>query len=425
MNLKTKIVTALLGICATALAVEYFILVVFLHYPSSAFTFNTVALAALPLLVASAFGGIYAVHISRRIQHFTATIEDISRGKLDAHVRGKERQDELGELARAFDRVLVSLKLAVEKVGLKKEELKLGEALEAKERAEREKREAEERYRTLAQSSPDCITLLDAHGKITFMNEAGRAEHNLPQHDERRPFITTVLREPYHARAKRALASALRGKTTTIEVQHKTKADHEWSLETFTPVKDENGKVSAILCVGRDITALKSTEHALTAERSFISRLIENAGVPILAFATDGKLLMSNPTLTKFSGYEKNDLAHQNTWIARAFTSPEAKTKIELAIQSVLSGKTITDFVLPLTLKDGAATLVALNITPLTGEDGQIRGTIHFLRDLSEIFTLERQVFDWVNPPEEPAPRNIQISPQAINSTARTIRAKR
>lgn len=136
MNLKTKIVTVLLGICATALAIEYFILVVFFHYPSSAFTFNTVALATLPLLVASAFGGIYAVHISRRIQHFTATIKDISRGKLDAHVRGKERQDELGELARAFDRVLVSLKLAVEKVGLKKEELKLGEALEAKERAE-------------------------------------------------------------------------------------------------------------------------------------------------------------------------------------------------------------------------------------------------------------------------------------------------
>ena len=43
----------------------------------------------------------------------TKTIEDISQGKMSTVIEEKERNDEIGNLARAFERTIVSLKLAM------------------------------------------------------------------------------------------------------------------------------------------------------------------------------------------------------------------------------------------------------------------------------------------------------------------------
>lgn len=62
-------------------------------------------------------GGIYFSHIlvNKPIRALTKVATDISVGKLDATIDQKilDSQDEIGELARAFDRTLVSLKLAM------------------------------------------------------------------------------------------------------------------------------------------------------------------------------------------------------------------------------------------------------------------------------------------------------------------------
>jgi len=78
--------------------------------------------------------------ISKPLEKLTETIEDISRGKLDVKVEGKERNDEIGDLARAFDRTLVSLKLAMKQTApaMKKEMDELKKAIEEKNKAEKE-----------------------------------------------------------------------------------------------------------------------------------------------------------------------------------------------------------------------------------------------------------------------------------------------
>jgi methyl-accepting chemotaxis protein len=62
--------------------------------------------------------------ISKPIKKLTKNIEDISMGKLDTEIdpKLKESKDEIGNLARAFDRTLVSLKLAMRKKRPEKED---------------------------------------------------------------------------------------------------------------------------------------------------------------------------------------------------------------------------------------------------------------------------------------------------------------
>ena len=57
------------------------------------------------------------------IQKITKNIEDISLGKFDTEMAGKERDDEIGDLARAFERTVISLKLAMRKAGKEKPKL--------------------------------------------------------------------------------------------------------------------------------------------------------------------------------------------------------------------------------------------------------------------------------------------------------------
>jgi methyl-accepting chemotaxis protein len=55
--------------------------------------------------------------ITNPIIRLTKNIEDISMGRLDTEIDPKLKQskDEIGALARAFDRTMVSLKLAMRK----------------------------------------------------------------------------------------------------------------------------------------------------------------------------------------------------------------------------------------------------------------------------------------------------------------------
>lgn len=102
---------------------------------------------------------LFSNSLTKPIRKLTNIIEEISKGELGVEIPDeiKNKKDESGELARAFDRTLVSLKLAVQKTGLKKSELGLGEAIEAKEKAE----EDVELFRKLMQESNDGIFIVD------------------------------------------------------------------------------------------------------------------------------------------------------------------------------------------------------------------------------------------------------------------------
>ena len=67
------------------------------------------------LIAASIFGLLLARSISIPLQRIQRTIEAISRGNLDTDISQEDldRDDEIGALARAFNRTLTSLKLAM------------------------------------------------------------------------------------------------------------------------------------------------------------------------------------------------------------------------------------------------------------------------------------------------------------------------
>ena len=91
--------------------------------------FFTMAIAVFLLAASIVLGVFISRTISQPIESLSKAIEEISEGNMDVVVEGTQRDDEIGRLARAFDRTAVTIKLAMKKklvviMGGKKEEKK-------------------------------------------------------------------------------------------------------------------------------------------------------------------------------------------------------------------------------------------------------------------------------------------------------------
>lgn len=120
------------------------------------------------LLILIALAGLWLIVNSflNPVQDITKTITSISTGELDRDIpdEAKDRDDEVGELARAFDRTLTSLKLAMKRT-----------APELQEKVA-EKEESRERTVALLESALDAtqdgLLIVDTEGNIIQYNQA-------------------------------------------------------------------------------------------------------------------------------------------------------------------------------------------------------------------------------------------------------------
>jgi PAS domain S-box-containing protein len=116
----------------------------------------------LILVVTLAVGFVISYFISVPIEKLTKNIDEISKGNLDVELEKSEIY-EINNLIASLDRVMTSLKLAINKVGLKKEEIFI-EAVKAKE-------EAEANYEILLKKIDGWVWEIDEKGICTKCSE--------------------------------------------------------------------------------------------------------------------------------------------------------------------------------------------------------------------------------------------------------------
>ena len=100
--------------------------------------------------------------ITRPIEKLTENIDKISKGKLDVNIEGSEIS-EINNLTNSLNRVMISLKLAINKVGVKKAEI-FEEAVKAKE-------SVEQKNQDILNSIVGWAWETDSKGNYTFCSE--------------------------------------------------------------------------------------------------------------------------------------------------------------------------------------------------------------------------------------------------------------
>ena len=185
------------------------------------------------------------------------------------------------------------------------------------------RRKAEQGLRLLAQaiaSIKDCVVITDLEEKIIFVNDAylhtcGYAREELLGKPVSliRPAKNSF--ESGNQILKKTLAGGWSG-----ELFNRRKDASEFPIELWaSAVKDDRGKVIAIVGVARDISGQKQAEDALRTSEERMRAIVE--GTPHLFFYTqdtEANTTYVSPTVEHITGYPADVWRKQKDWFVTA-----------------------------------------------------------------------------------------------------------
>jgi PAS domain S-box-containing protein len=240
-------------------------------------------LEGLTRLLSLVLIGVFGVFLSlnyglsfRRILQAIANLQSgtrvIGSGNLDFAIE-VSRNDEIGELSHAFNRMTGQLRTITASRG------ELEREIAERKQAEKALRESEKRYRGLIESQLDLIVRVNPEGRFTFANDAycqkfglkreeilGRESYKPLVHPEDLPHTLEAMKAlyqpPYRAIMEQR-AFAVEGV--------------RWIEWQDSAIRDETGTIVEIQAIGRDITARKQAEEALHASEQRLKRAQEIA----------------------------------------------------------------------------------------------------------------------------------------------------
>lgn len=321
------------------------------------------------------------------IDELTEVVSSISKGRMNTDVSPalKESQDEIGRLARAFDRTLVSLKLAMKESApeLKMESRALKEAL-------LERTKAEARYRALVQTSPDAVLVTDTKGIITeasgrtlsMFGARGRDEFVgkdaydlLPARgrEETRRALTKTLDEKGGVEGAKFTVQRKDGSTLTAEVN-------------ITRLKDAAGNHIGTIITLRDISRREAEDRALrealadrTRAEARYRTLLETSPDSVAATDINGVLTEVSDRTLRLHGYRSaSELLGRS---ALELIAPEDRQRAAENTEKVAGGAALDSVHYRMLKKNGDIFIGELNARPLRGPDGKLIGFIATVRD--------------------------------------------
>lgn len=130
--------------------------------------------------------------------------------------------------------------------------------------AEESIRESNERLRTIIDTEPECVKTIDANGNLLDMNPAGLALLEVDCLDEivGKPILNYVDKQ-YHEAFRKLSRDVFSGQSGILEFEITGRKGGHHFMETHAAPIMENGKVSALLAVTRDISQHKHAEKVL------------------------------------------------------------------------------------------------------------------------------------------------------------------
>jgi PAS domain S-box-containing protein len=240
-------------------------------------------------------------------------------------------------------------------------------------------RESEKYYRTLIDTSPEIIVVLDLDGRLQMVNQqflkTGGYFYDEVIDKSIFDFISGL---DAITLANKTAAFIRRKKVSGSEYLFKKKDGRSIPLDASASVlHDDQGKPMGIIAIGRDISERMRAEEQLR----FMSSITENTSDAIMVTDTDFAITYINKVGEKFFGYALDELKGKTPGILNA--EPLAAQIQEKIYKSVARGQTYLGESLN-RRKDGSTFYCEYKVMPLRDQSGKIYAYSSVQRDISE-----------------------------------------
>lgn len=256
-------------------------------------------------------------------------------------------------------------------------------------RAEDALRESEARLRTIIESEPECVKLLDDQGRLLDMNPAGLAMIEADSIEAIRGLPVVEMIAPEHRVAFANLhRRVFAGEAGTLEFEViGLKGKRSWLSTNAVPLRDAAGKIQAALGITRDISRRRIAERALVeSEERFCKAFYANALPLLITRLSDGLVLDANEAFTKLVNRSRDDILGQTTVSLGVIDAGQREGIIErLRTEGV-----VNDIELELHPRDSAPRTGLLSLVRI--ELGGQQCTLGTYRDVTEAKRAEEQL---------------------------------
>jgi PAS domain S-box-containing protein len=240
-------------------------------------------------------------------------------------------------------------------------------------RAEEALRESEEKFRSLVENAPDFIAIVNAAGKILFIN---RTAPGFTIDEVIGASVFDYISTEHHELIRKSIKRVFHtGKPDAFEVT--AKAPHgstSWYSTRVGPIK-RDGQIFAVTLISTDITERRQTEQELRKLASIVEHT--ESGVVISSGDT---FELVNPAFARMHGYAVEELI--GTPIAQAF-APEFRAQVPEHIRVAKERGRLT-FEAPHLRKDGTVFPALIQVTAVRDEQGKPLHRIATVIDITE-----------------------------------------
>jgi len=354
-------------------------------------------LAALAVLCG--FTAFYiARYFSEPLKELSEGAKMIGAGNLDYKV-GTGREDEIGQLSRAFDEMTESLKKTTASRDALNEEVRERKA------AEEALRVSEMKLRSHFENSP--LAVVEWNSDFVVTQWSVEAEHIfgwLKEETLGRPIAALNIIYPDDMPiVKDTMDRLTGGKEMTVVSSNRniTKSGEIVECVWYNSVlNDENGKMASVMSLVQDVTeSSKAEEEKEQLVMELKRRALELDAVfnalPYLVslHGPDGKYLRANPAIVRLFGHDpvKGSREESADCLNARYPDGRALTPENMPSARALKGETVTDVEYMITDKDGKDRTLLFNALPLKVAE-HVYGAVFAQSDITELKNKEEEL---------------------------------
>ncbi len=247
--------------------------------------------------------------------------------------------------------------------------------------------EAELRYRTLFEQSPDGILIIDKLGNIVDFNEATHLQLGYSREEFSRLSIADIdpFQSPEEIRA--SISDVLNKGRAEFEVTHRTKGGELRDVWVITQVMSLAGEVF-FHTIWRDITVAKKAEAALRESEKRYKNLFDSTLDGVYHLDADGNFTLMNRSGAKILGYETPEEIIGRS-VLDFWRDPKDR---DAYLGELMAKKFLSAYPVRAKTKDGEPIELETSVTIIEDDNGNILGIDGILRDVSERRRMEEQL---------------------------------